>query len=197
MTETVVSVLVPLADGVEELEAVAVIDLLRRAGAEVVLVGMDRPLLAGRNQIRLGADLVWSEASDALCARDWTLVFIPGGMGGVERLRSEAGLLELIRRQRHERRHLAAICAGPLVLAAAGVLAGVSVTCHDGVRAELAQVRGVHLVAPDAPVEIDGRFVTSRGAGTAVDLGLALIELLFDRARRDAVAGQIQVASGA
>ncbi|MCC7142705.1 MAG: DJ-1/PfpI family protein [Candidatus Eisenbacteria bacterium] len=196
MTETVVSVLVPLADGVEELEAVAVIDLLRRAGAEVVLVGMDRPVVVGRNQIRLGADLLWSEFSDALTARDWTLVFIPGGMGGVERLRSEAGLLELVRRQRHERRYLAAICAGPLVLAEAGVLAGVSVTCHDSVRAALSGVRGVHLVAPDAPVEIDGRFVTSRGAGTAVDLGLALIELLFDRARRDAVAGQIQAARG-
>jgi 4-methyl-5(b-hydroxyethyl)-thiazole monophosphate biosynthesis len=179
-------VIVPLAQGFEEIEAVTVIDLLRRAQIDVLTAGLDARRVAGSHDIVVEADVLLAEAIHEL----YDMVVLPGGMPGAQHLREDPRVIELIRRHVTGRRYAAAICAAPSVLAAAGVLrAGGSATSFPGFLDERS--------APDvrlstAPVVIDGLIVTSRGPGTAIDFSLALIELLSGRGARDAVESRLQ-----
>jgi len=172
------SVLVPLADGVEEMEAVIVIDTLRRAGWNVVVAGLNSPVEASRG-VKLLPDLLWEEVEPA----GFEALVLPGGADGVANLIAEPTILEAIRNLSAHGRIVAAICAAPLVLQAAGVLEGRTVTCHPGVRAELESTSVV-----DESVVVDGRIVTSRGPGTAFEFALALIAMLDDEDAARAVA---------
>ncbi len=173
-------VLVPLAQGCEELEAVTVIDLLRRAEIEVVTAGLDdRPVKASR-----GVTLVPDSTLDQVMGKDFDMMVLPGGLPGADHLDNDARIHELLRQQAGSGRYTAAICAAPRVLANAGLLEGKSATGYPGVldKMELPQVEVL-----DQPVVTDGTVITSRGPGTAMDFALELIERLAGKAKRDQV----------
>jgi 4-methyl-5(b-hydroxyethyl)-thiazole monophosphate biosynthesis len=162
------TVLVPLADGFEEIEAFAPIDLLRRAGVEVTTAALaDGIHVTGRSGITAHADTPLA----AVLARDFDLVFLPGG-AGVKHLRADARVRDLILKQHAAGRWLAAICAAPVVLHDCGLLTGRRYTAHFSVANELPAILAAERIVTD------GKITTSRGAGTAVDFGLHLVGLL-------------------
>ncbi len=177
-------VLVPLAQGCEELEAVTVIDLLRRAGIDVVTAGLDAaPVKASR-----GTVLIADNTLAAVADEDFDMVVLPGGLPGAANLDADAGLRRLLVRQAQQGRWCAAICAAPLVLANAGLLNGLTATSFPGA---LDIERHPSIRLSEAPVVTDGKVVTSRGPGTAMDFALHLIELLAGRAQREAVESKL------
>jgi 4-methyl-5(b-hydroxyethyl)-thiazole monophosphate biosynthesis len=174
------SALVPLAQGCEELEAVTVIDLLRRGEIEVVTAGLtEGPVVASR-----GTVLVPDALIDEVIDRPFDLVVLPGGLPGADHLAADARITRLLQRQASSGRRVAAICAAPKVLAAAGLLDGRRATHYPGA---VDRGRYPQVAFTDEPVVVDDRLVTSRGPGTAIDFALTLIELLRGRAVRDQV----------
>ena len=178
-------VLVPIAEGCEEVEAVTVIDLLRRAGIEVVAAG----LVAGPVRASRGVVLVPDTELDAVAGEHFDMIVLPGGGGGAQRLEEDPRITALLRRMRDEGAYTAAICAAPRVFAAAGLLEGKRATSFPGAL-DSSTVAG--LSYSDDPVVEDGRLVTSRGPGTAIDFALKLIELLEGQARADEVESALQ-----
>ena len=129
-------VLVPLAAGFEEMEAVIIVDVLRRAGVEVLLAGLDGPgPVAGSRGITVSAEVDLG----ASMAEEFDAVVLPGGLGGTHTMRDDERVLELVRRGFDAGRLTAAVCAAPLVLARAGLVEGRAVTGHPSVQAELAE----------------------------------------------------------
>lgn len=162
------NVLVPLAEGCEEMEAVIIIDVLRRAGWTVVPASISgAPVVASRGVV-LMPDTLLSELNPS----GFDLLAIPGGSAGADRLRRNEDILRIIRRFDSEKKIIAAICAGPLVLQEAGALQQRLATCHPGVRAAL---RGD---VSDDRVVVDDHVVTSQGPGTAFEFALTLIRLV-------------------
>jgi 4-methyl-5(b-hydroxyethyl)-thiazole monophosphate biosynthesis len=178
-------VLVPLAPGFEELEAVTVIDLLRRAQIEVVSAGLASGPVKGSR----GTVLVPDTTLDEALARDYDMVVLPGGQPGATNLENDARLREFLKRMAKTGKYTAAICAAPKVLAAAGLLDGKRATGFPG-SVDIKQFPRVRLEALD--VVTDGRIVTSRGPGTAMDFALELIGLLAGREKRDQVETALQ-----
>lgn len=177
------TVLAILAEGFEEIEAVTPIDLLRRAGAEVTVAALgDGIHVTGRCGITMHADTTLTAVISA--ARAFDCVFLPGGPG-VKHLRADQRVRRLVQEQSSAARWLAAICAAPTVLHDAGLLTGRRFTAHFSVAAELPALLA------DERVVIDGHVITSRGAGTAADFGLALITLLFSAEKSHEVAKSI------
>jgi 4-methyl-5(b-hydroxyethyl)-thiazole monophosphate biosynthesis len=163
------TVLVILAEGFEEIEAVAPIDLLRRAGIEVTTASLaDNRHVTGRSGLTVHTDtslaLLGPTVSDML--------FLPGGPG-VKNLRADPRVGEIVQRHHDAGRWLAAICAAPTVLYDAGLLAGRRYTAHFSVAGELAGILS------NERVVTDGKITTSRGAGMAVEFGLHLVTLLL------------------
>lgn len=181
------SALIPLADGVEEMEAVIMIDTLRRAKWDVVAAAVDALEVKASRGVRLLADALWQDVSPA----DFDVLLIPGGAGGTAVLAKHAGVLEAVRVFAAAGRLVGAVCAGPLVLQAAGVLDGVRATCHPGVRGELAKAR-----ACDDRVVLDHRIVTSQAPGTTFEFALAVIEAIDGRPARDRVAAGLVLPPG-
>jgi len=162
-----------LADGFEEIEAITVVDVLRRAGVTCTVVGVGTTTPTGSHHIAVGADVeLGALAEDAA----WDVVVLPGGMPGALQLRDDARVQALVRRQHDRGGRLAAICAAPIALAKAGVLEGKRVTSYPGFAGQLGAVDYV-----EEPVVVDGNLVTSRGAGTAMAFALALVECLRGR----------------
>ena len=174
------TVLVPLAEGCEELEAVTIIDLLRRAGIEVITAGLrEGPVRASRDVV-----LVPDVGLDTALERDYDMVVLPGGLPGADYLQEDARLGELLKRLADSGRFTAAICAAPKVLASHGLLDGKRATAYPGVL-ELGDWPAIELTG-EAVVR-DGQVITSRGPGTAMDFALELVEALTDRETREAV----------
>ena len=166
------NVLVPVADGGGRLETVAIIDVLRRAGANVVIATVNGPVVTGSKGVKLVADRLLSD-----CAHEpFDVIALPGGMPGAERLRDSAVLIALLKRQADEGRLYATLCASPAVaLYPYGLLRGKRFTCHPYFS------QGIGDGLSTEPVVVDGNLVTGRGAGTAVDFALTLAELLYGR----------------
>jgi len=173
-------VLVPLAEGFEELEAVTVIDLLRRAGLEVISAG----LTAGPVRASRGTVLVPDTTLDQVVHQDFDLVVLPGGLPGADHLNADPRLHGLLQRMHARKRFIAAICAAPRVLADAGLLEGRRATSFPGAL-DGTRLAGVNY--QETAVAQDGHIITSRGPGTAMEFALALIELLAGAAARDRV----------
>lgn len=173
-------VLVPLAQGCEELEAVTIIDLLRRAKIEVVTAGLnDEPVVASRG-VRLIPDISIDDAID----QNFDMIVLPGGLPGAEHLDNDPRIKSLLKKMANDEKYTAAICAAPKVLANAGILSNKKATSYPGFLEDLD--------LPDTdlktdPVVIDGNVITSRGPGTAMDFALALIETLAGKDKRDEV----------
>lgn len=164
-------VLVPLAQGCEELEAVTIIDLMRRAGIEVVVAG----LTSGIIKASRGMQLVPDTTLDAALHEEYDMVVLPGGMPGAKHLKDDARIIALLQKMAGAGRYTAAICAAPTVLAAAGILSGKTATGYPGFLDKM-NLHDVTL-STDAVVR-DGRVITSRGPGTAMDFALTLVEIL-------------------
>jgi protein deglycase len=165
------SVLVILARGFEEIEAVTPIDLLRRAGASVTVASIEEGIhVTGRSGLTIHADTVLAAVEET----NFDCVVLPGGPG-VSRLRADARVGAIVRKQAARDGWIAAICAAPVLLKDAGILAAKRHTAHFSVSAELPEAR------LDERVVTDGKLITSRGAGTSLDFGLVLVEALFSR----------------
>ena len=162
-------VLVPLAPGVEEMEAVIIIDVLRRAGWEVVSSGLVEGSIQGSRDVELRADAPLG----ALDLNFFSMLVLPGGGGGVERLSACEGLFAMAERLLNEGKYVGAICAAPLILQQAGLLQGRRCTSHPSIQNQLVGVEYV-----EDRVVIDGTLVTSRGPGTTFDFALKLVELV-------------------
>jgi 4-methyl-5(b-hydroxyethyl)-thiazole monophosphate biosynthesis len=175
-------VLIPLAQGCEELEAVTIIDLLRRAEIEVVSAGLDeQPVTASRGTVLLPDTIL-----DAVVDEDFDMLVLPGGLPGADHLDRDPRIHSMLQRLAQSGCYTAAICAAPKVLANAGLLSGKSATSYPGFLEPFPQVNAV-----TAPVVIDGKVITSRGPGTAMDFALQLIETLTDRDTRDRIEAQL------
>jgi len=176
-------VLIPLAPGCEELEAVTIIDLLRRAGIDVVSAGLDdQPVKASR-----GVVLLPDTTLDHALAQEFDMLVLPGGQPGTNNLKADPRIVALLQKMARAGKYTCAICAAPAVLAAAGLLDGKQATCYPG---SLDNARNVTLNA--APVVKDGNIITSRGPGTAMDFALELVETLAGKAKRDEVEAGLQ-----
>lgn len=163
------TVLVILPEGFEEIEAITPIDLLRRAGAEVTIAALGTtPHVTGRCNITMHADTTLAEAG----SKTYDMLFLPGGPG-VLNLRGDMRVRELVQQQATAGRWLAAICAAPTVLYDAGLLEGRRYTAHFSVAKQLPTALA------EERVVVDDKIITSRGAGTALDFGLVLVERLF------------------
>ena len=174
-------VLCPLAPGFEEIEALAPVDLLRRAGAEVVVAALlDETWVTGRSGVAVRADTVLANASE----RGFDALVIPGGPG-TKAIRADGRVRDLARAFAAAGKPIAAICAAPTVLRDAGLLEGKRFTAHHSVYDELPNA-----IAEERVVE-DGLLITSRGAGTAVDFGLAIVRRLYGKDVCDEVARAI------
>ena len=170
-------VLCLVADGVEELELIAPVDVLRRAGAEVVMAAIGEGIhLTGRNGIVLHADALLS----GLDPSTFDLLLIPGG-AAVAKLRADGRAAELAAAFVSANKPVAAICAGPLVLEDAGLLEGKCFTAHFSAANELPGAQSGERVLED------GLIITSRGAGTALEFGLALVDRLFGEAKEEEI----------
>lgn len=165
------TVLVPLAQGCEELEAVTVIDLLRRAEITVVTAG----LVPGPVKASRGVTLVPDMSLDEALRQEFDMVALPGGMPGSDHLSKDERILSLLTKMAQQGKFTAAICAAPKVLAKAGLLKGKRATSYPGI---LDEMRLPDVTYTGEAVVRDGNVITSRGPGTAMDFALALIEAL-------------------
>jgi len=171
-------VLIILAEGFEEIEAVTVIDVLRRAEIEVVTAGIDgRDPVVGSRDLRLVPDVSLSQIEG-----QWDLVVLPGGSEGTDNLAKSPFVIDLIRERVKSEQLIAAICAAPLVLDRAGVLEDGQFTCYPGVESQMKAMGRRH----DSVVEADP-VITSQGPATAMEFALRLVR----RLRGTAVASEV------
>ena len=159
-----------LADGMEEVEALAPVDLLRRAGNPVTTVSvMGRTQIRGSHNILLEADVLFEKADFS----DGDLFLLPGGGEGTRNLEEFAPLMKLLRKKYEEGKHIAAICAAPKILAALGMLEGKKATIYPGMEDQLGGA-----IPQDVPAVTDGLITTGHGVGAALDFGLELVRVL-------------------
>lgn len=174
-----------LGEGFEETEAVAPIDLLRRAGIQVQTVGVTGLLVPGSHGIGIQADIAMEDVDLAKAE----MVAIPGGLKGVASLRASAAAMDTLRKAWDMGLYVAAICAGPTVLADLGIPDGRRATCYPGCEAGM----GKAIMVSEAAAVQDGRLITGTSAGCAIAFGLALIEALRGKEAADTVASQIVI----
>ena len=173
-----------LGTGFEETEAIAPLDLLRRAGLEIKTVGLNGPVITGSHGIPVVADMEISQLDIA----DAEMVILPGGLGGVASIRSCDAAMNAIRAVWEANKFVAAICAGPTVLADLGITNGKHATCYPGCEEGM----GSAIIQRDAAVQ-DGKLITGTSAGCAVPFGLKLIEALRGPDRANAIAAEIVI----
>jgi len=178
-------VLVPLAQGIEEMEAITIIDVLRRAGADVTAASVDELDILAARGTRIKADCLINDCMETF----FDLIVLPGGIPGAENLKASAALEKLLKEQARSDKYYGAICASPaVVLHHHGLVRPGAVTCHPGFT---------HMIdngnTLDQPVVVDGNCITSRGAGTALAFSLRLVEILFSREKVEEVRGGLAV----
>jgi len=167
-------VVVPLAHGFEEIETVTVVDILRRAGISVTIAGVEGGAPPAAVEGRTGIKLVPDVTIDKVEATDFDMIVLPGGLKGTQTLAKDPRVARLLPLFQEGKRYIAAICAAPTVLAAHGMIAGRKLTSHPSVKEQLTGA-----IYDEGRVVIDGRLVTSRGPGTAMEFAMALVEILM------------------
>lgn len=177
-----------LADGFEPVEALAVVDVLRRAGIDTVMVSVTgNRRVTGSHNIVVEADALYEDVKSQIM--DAEVLFLPGGMPGTVNLKAHEGVMNVVKDFNEKQKKIAAICAAPgRILGEAGLLKGKRATCHYSVIDSLADA-----VFVDEPVVADGNIITSRGMGTAIQLGLELVRQLADEKMAAKIAGSIHL----
>jgi 4-methyl-5(b-hydroxyethyl)-thiazole monophosphate biosynthesis len=177
-------VLIPLANGSEELEAVTIINLLRRAGIEVISAGLeDGPVTCSRKTV-----IIPDTTLEKVLDDDFDLIVLPGGLPGADHLRDDDRVIKLLQKQSEKNKFVAAICAAPKVLAKAGLLDNKKATAFPDVLHSL-QLHNTQIT--NTAIQRDGNIITSRGPGTAMDFALELILLLTDDKTKQAISKQM------
>ena len=180
-------ILVPIADGVEDIETVTIIDVLRRANAKVIVASIKPNTLTitAARQTKIIADCLLDDCRNAA----FDLIALPGGLPGAEHLRDHPLLIELLREQNQQGKLYAAICASPaIVLASHGLLSNKTATCYPGLVHHLPDQRRASDI-----VVVDRNCITSQGPATAMQFALTLVEQLYDKELRDQLARQLLV----
>jgi 4-methyl-5(b-hydroxyethyl)-thiazole monophosphate biosynthesis len=171
-------VLVTLAPGFEEIETITVVDILRRAGARVVLAATEDGPIEGSRGVSVLPDTLINQIDD----NDFDLVVLPGGQPGTSNLQKNETVKAIIQNMYRSKKQIAAICAAPIVLHSAGILKNMVATSHPSVQGQLAGIE-----YSEERVVVDGNIVTSRSPGTALEFALKLVEILFGRDRMNTV----------
>lgn len=174
-----------LGTGFEETEAIAPLDLLRRAGVETTTVGVNGKIVYGGHGIGVEADLTLGEMD--LTRLD--MIVLPGGLGGVASVRASSQAMEALRFAWENDKFVAAICAGPTVLADLGITAGKNATCYPGCESGMGSAH----ILPNAACVTDGKLITGTSAGCAVAFGLELVKALKGSDAARAIADQIVI----
>lgn len=170
------------ATGFEEVEALTVVDLLRRAGITVDMVSITGiKEVKGAHGITVRMDKIFDNADD-----DVDMLILPGGMPGTTNLAAHLGLETMIKTYNNRGKYIAAICAAPTIFGKMGLLKGKLATCYPGMEDGL-----VDAYVQYDPVVIDDNIITSRGVGTAIDFGLAIVKILIDQEKADKLAKAI------
>ncbi len=173
-----------LADGFEEVEGLTAVDLMRRAGIEVVMASISESLtVKGARGITVTADTLLSDIGD-----DADMVILPGGMPGTNYLKGSSAVRSMVQKYNDSGKYIAAICAAPTVFGDMGLLKGKKATCYPGMEEGLV---GAEWPGADYTVVADGNIITSRGVGTAIDFALKLIEVLINKEKADAIAKSV------
>lgn len=162
---TFMKVVVLLKNGFEELEALSVVDILRRAQVECQMIGMDSQVVTGSHQIALTTDQIFNED-----VYEADVVVLPGGMPGSTSLKDDERVIQLIKNFAENGKWVAAICAAPIVLNQAGLLKGKNYTCYPGFE------KGMEGTYHDAMTCVDGHVITARGPGAALAFGYEILE---------------------
>ncbi|RKZ97125.1 MAG: DJ-1 family protein [Gammaproteobacteria bacterium] len=178
------SVIIPLAEGCEELEAVTLIDLLRRANITVITASLEQPSITASRGVHLTADT----NLDNVIYDEFDMIILPGGLPGSTNLNEDTRIHAMLKRLHQSNKAVAAICAAPLVLATAGLLDGKRATCYPGV---LNPGDWPAISLCDDAVVVDGDVLTSKGPGTAMDFALTIIEYLTDQVTRNRVEAEL------
>ena len=174
-------VLVAIADGIEELEAVTIIDCMRRAQADVAVAAVNEKQIVASRGVKIVADCLIGDCKDDT----FDIIVLPGGMPGAEHLRDCPELIKMLKDQAESSRLYAAICASPaVVLQHYGLLARKKATCHPSLAADLNNWQ-------DEKIVVDGNCITSQGPATAIDFSLKLIEILYGKEKSDEIAKQM------
>ncbi|MBQ7340836.1 MAG: DJ-1/PfpI family protein [Oscillospiraceae bacterium] len=174
-----------LGTGFEETEAVAPLDLLRRSGVQVLTVGVDGKTVKGGHGIAITADITLDEMD----LTNLEMIILPGGLGGVAAARASEPALNALRFAWENDKFVAAICAGPTVLADLGITSGRKATCYPGCEDGMADAQMI----PDAACVRDGKLITGTSAGCAVAFGLELVKALKGDAVAEDIARQIVI----
>ena len=174
-----------LGTGFEETEAIAPLDLLRRAGVDVMTVGVNGKVIYGGHKIGVEADIEIGQMD----LTDLEMIILPGGLGGVASVRASEEAMNALTFAWDNDKYVAAICAGPTVLADLGITAGMNATCYPGCEGGM----GSAFVIEDAAVVIDEKLITGTSAGCAIPFGLALVEALKGTETAEAIAKQIVI----
>ena len=173
-----------LGTGFEETEAIAPLDLLRRAGVEILTVGLNGKVIRGSHGICVEADIEISQ----LDLTNLEMIILPGGLGGVASIRACKEAMEAVRFAWENGKYTAAICAGPTVLADLGITDGKNATCYPGCEGQMGTANMV-----EAAAVTDGKLITGTSAGCAIPFGLALIAALKGQEEADRIAQQIVI----
>ena len=173
-----------LGTGFEETEAIAPLDLLRRAGVEIQTVGLNGKVIYGSHSIGVEADIEIGQLD--LTALE--MIILPGGLGGVASIRACDAAMEAVRFAWENGKYTAAICAGPTVLADLGIVDGKNATCYPGCEENMGSAKMV-----EAAAVTDGKLITGTSAGCAIPFGLALIAALKGQEEADRIAKQIVI----
>jgi len=172
--------LVPIADGTEELEAVTIVDVLRRAGVSVTVASVDALQVTCSRGVKLVADRLMDDCT----SEDYDVIVLPGGMPGAAHLRDCETLVQLLRRQLERGGYIGAICASPaIVFEHHGLLSHRRATCYPSFAEKFKEA-----VSVQESVVVDGPVITSQGPGTALAFSLQLVELLCEREKANEVA---------
>ena len=173
-----------IADGFEEIEGLMCVDLMRRAGIEVKMFSIkDDKNVTGARGIHVVTDAVIDEIDDSA-----DLLILPGGMPGTNYLNESDKVKKAILDYDSKDKYLAAICAAPMVFGGMGLLKGKKATCYPGMEEKLI---GADILTDGSPVAVDGRYITSRGLGTAIDFALKLIEILCGKNKSEEIAASV------
>lgn len=174
-----------LGTGFEETEAIAPLDLLRRAGVKIMTVGVNGKTVYGSHGIGIEADIELHEMD----LTNMEMIVLPGGMGGVTSIRASKEAMEALKFGWDNGKYVAAICAGPTVLADLGITDGRKATCYPGCESGMGSAEMV----PNAACVTDGRLITGTSAGCAIPFGLALVKALKGAETAEKIADQIVI----